>query len=174
MPISHPEFVAQAEALRKLRSLVRKTAETLKPLVPQSSQEENAPPTPSLADIPPLNLPFPDDVLVPIMSMKASDKTRSSLVRLFSQRVNELQTKCTSNYQAACMSASWLTDPARNTNLRKVYHKFYVQQCRYLVDSQLPHILEEVAKHQAKISPERKPAFNYVRVKLVFLFLASY
>lgn len=67
------------------------------------------------------------------------------------------------------MSASWLTDPAHNANLRNVDQKFYAQQCRYLVDSQLPHILENVAKLQTKTSTERKLAFNYARLGLLLV-----
>lgn len=162
MVVYDPTLFSELNVLRRLRGITSKTAQQLNAInIPSSIQDQ-----PGRRDVTftPLNLPFPEDTLAPILTVNAPENLRNVIGECFKNHIAELQLKYTSNYQQMCTYMVQTADPAPIQSLREAYLNLYLRQCHAVVEKQLPYVKMEVAKlERTSLQHDTgKPEFKHV------------
>ncbi|KAF8167645.1 hypothetical protein B0H34DRAFT_792351 [Crassisporium funariophilum] len=109
---------------------------------------------------PPLRLPFPDDILAPLLTLKLPEKTRQDLIQSITYSVNKLQKEYQDSYRYAYSHSIILSDFDNGpSNIRDTFQAFYQRNCLPMIRSQVSYIVAEYAKYQ-HARPDRKRPFN--------------
>lgn len=165
MVVYNSTLFPQMKALRKLHSIISQTAQQLNALhIPSLTSAAQAHLEQCDITDAPLALPIPEGILNPILKLNTTETLRDAVRSCFLKRIAELQAKCTTSYQQTCRLHPQATQPVWNRRLREAYLSLYNRQCQVLVETQLPYVMQEVAKlEQPHMRHEaRRTEFNHV------------
>jgi hypothetical protein len=113
--------------------------------------------------IPPLNLPFPDDILAPIYAISGPTKLREQLISCFTSRICELRSQYAIAFQRACsLQDKFETDL---NAIRQTYETFYRRRCFPIIKAQVATAVAEISKQHCSGLRDKRPSFKAVSVQ---------
>lgn len=125
----------------------------LNPIQPLSANQ--------IATIPTLILPFPDDIIAPVLTAQITDNSRQAILRQLTRAVTQMQDLYLKTYKEACLTSASLD---MNT-LRHACLALYKRHCS-IIQSQVSSVLTEIVKVRPE-APDTKRSFN--NVSTIFL-----
>lgn len=122
-----------------------------------------------IATIPTLVLPFPDDIIAPVVTAQIPENFRQSILRHLTRAVNQMQHLYLKTYKEACLTSALGTSLDMNA-LRHACLALYKRHCFPIIESQVSSILIEITRFRPE-APKR--SFNNVEATFLSIPMAN-